>query len=638
MSSRTFPALPLLLALVVALAEPGNAQVDLSGRTDASIRNVISLVAHHQVRTLADGDYTPCTSLQQAQSAQTPVGITWSYPWGVTLYGVLRASEATHESDIENFALTHNLICGRYYAWEKSLNSTVTNQSGLSSWQNSTAIGGLMSMSTSSMDGYGAMGSQMMEGILRHSGGVPGTGQGAAGQSIANTISTRIKRLSDGTFARTTSFNGTLWADDLYMGCGFLVRWAGFTNDTSYLDDAARQVINFAGYLQDTNGLYFHGYFYSNYFQFSHTNSPVKWGRANGWAMVTTIEVLSALPANHPLRPQLLDILRRHIEGIKAVQAPDGMWRQILDDTNLWEETSCTGMFAYSIARAVNRGWIDPTNMAYAHKAFVALAQHVRSDGVVIGTCEGTNIGTNKDYYIARTQPDDDLHGRGPVMLAGAEILLSTIAPPPPALALAQSNGQTIVTWPVVLTNYTLDVSSNLANWNPFGGTIAVSNGWQTAVEPVAGTKFYRIRFNPPPAPAATNYEAESLARTFSDGTVAVTSDSAASGSAWVQFDPAVGVGSYIEFTIPNLPAGSYDVQFFYKKNSPRGQLSVSVDGTVVGGTIDELGSSSYASTDCGVTTLAAGGSHLVRLTITGKSASSSGYRISADKFAFVPQ
>ena len=115
-------------------------------------------------------------------------------------------------------------------------------------------------------------------------------------------------------------------------------------------------------------------------------------------------------------RPQVLDILRRHIEGIKLVQAPDGMWRQVLDDTTNssdWEETSCTGMFAYSIARAVNQGWIDPTNMAVAQKAFLGICQHVKTNGVIVGTCEGTDIGTTESYYLQRTHPDDDPHGPG---------------------------------------------------------------------------------------------------------------------------------------------------------------------------------------------------------------------------------
>ena len=99
------------------------------------------------------------------------------------------------------------------------------------------------------------------------------------------------------------------------------------------------------------------------------------------------------------------------------------MWRQVLDKPELWEETSCTAMFAYGIARAVNRGWIDAANMEVARKAFAGIAKQVTADGGVNGTCIGTNIGQDLDYYIKRQQPEDDLHGRGVVLLAGAEIL-----------------------------------------------------------------------------------------------------------------------------------------------------------------------------------------------------------------------
>jgi len=108
------------------------------------------------------------------------------------------------------------------------------------------------------------------------------------------------------------------------------------------------------------------------------------------------------------------------------LQAPSGMWRQVLDHPELWEETSCTAMFTYSIARAVNRGWIDPSNMAVARKGFAGICQHVTPKGIVKDTCQGTGIGTNLQFYVDRARPEDDMHGRGPVMLAGAEILLAT--------------------------------------------------------------------------------------------------------------------------------------------------------------------------------------------------------------------
>lgn len=173
----------------------------------------------------------------------------------------------------------------------------------------------------------------------------------------------------------------------------------------------------------------------------------------------------------------------------------------MLDDTanaSNWEETSCTGMFAYSIARAVNRGWIDPTNMAVAQRAFLAICQHVKTNGVIVGTCQGTDIGTTESYYLQRAHPDDDPHGIGPVLLSGSEILLSRVAPPPPALNTRPANGQAVISWPAALTNYSLEFSTNLSSWVALPNVAAVANGWQVVTDSVAASGFYRMRFHPP--------------------------------------------------------------------------------------------------------------------------------------------
>ena len=241
------------------------------------------------------------------------------------------------------------------------------------------------------------------------------------------------------------------------MSCPFLIRWYQYTGNTNFLDDAANQVIGMAGYLQDTNGLWYHGYYCTN-----HYVNGIKWGRANGWAMVTTAEVLSVMPTNHPARATLLDILRRHIAGVEAVQATDGMWHQVLDHPEVWEETSCTALFAYSIARAVNRGWIDPTNMAVARKAFSAIAQlQVSASGVVSNICPGTSLSNSIAYYTNKLQPaTDDRHGPGPVMLAGAEILLT------PKLGIAKAGNSAAISWNAGLSNFNLNATTNLADWS----------------------------------------------------------------------------------------------------------------------------------------------------------------------------
>jgi unsaturated rhamnogalacturonyl hydrolase len=76
----------------------------------------------------------------------------------------------------------------------------------------------------------------------------------------------------------------------------------------------------------------------------------------------------------------------------------------------------------------VNRGWIDPSHMAVARKAFAAVCRHIKPDGAVTDVCEGTGIFGDYNFYVNRRRPEDELHGRGPVMLAGAEILFNAEA------------------------------------------------------------------------------------------------------------------------------------------------------------------------------------------------------------------
>jgi hypothetical protein len=134
------------------------------------------------------------------------------------------------------------------------------------------------------------------------------------------------------------------------------------------------------------------------------------------------------------------------------------------------------------------------------------------------------------------------------------------------------------------------------------------------------------------------NMEAENLSATTS-GTPTITtqSDSAASGGV-VVFVNATGTGQWAEFTTPTTVAGTYQVKFQYKKNTARGQHTLTVDGTQVGGTIDEYSSTSgYTQVTLGNITLGAG-THKIRLTITGKNSSSSSYVLAPDLFTFVGQ
>jgi len=396
--------------LLINCAGPLPAQVI----TDAQIRDIVTKVANHQIVPIADGDYPAVTSYDDAVKAKPPQVVRWAYPWGVTLYGLLHSVDVTGSKPVTDFVCDENKIYANYYEWLASLQKSPAYTPEFQTFEGQTKIGLLMKLGT--LDSCGAMGAQMLQSMLDNPDRTTPAEKVVVAR-IADWIANKQMRLPDGTLCRKA---GQVWPDDLYMSCPFLIRWAKYTGDKKYLDDAASQVIHQAALEQDTDGLWFHGYSSEK-----KIHSPFKWGRGNGWATVTMVEILSDLPKDDPARPQILSIFKKQIDGLKAVQAPDGMWRQVLDKPQLWEETSCTAMFAYGIARAVNRGWLDPSYMKMARAAFSGISQNVTPDGVILNACTGTGIGQTLDFYIKRPRPVDEMHGRGPVLLAGSELLLS---------------------------------------------------------------------------------------------------------------------------------------------------------------------------------------------------------------------
>lgn len=383
---------------------------------NAEIRDVVARVAKHHIHPLVDGDYKAVASIDEAKAAKQPEGITWNYPWGVALYGMMRSTDVTGDKDAAKFVQEHDQICARYYQWLAGLEKQFGTEG--EDFARTTKIKGLVTLGN--LDSCGAMGNQFLEMVARNPGNVTQADQDVVAR-IADWILEKQLRLPDGTLARPPrpDLNGvSVWPDDLYMACPFIVRWSQYTGNAKLLDDAANQIIHQAELEQDADGLFFHGY---NATEKKH--SAIKWGRGNGWVTVATVEVLSALPKDHPSRAKLIAILKKQVDGLKAMQAPDGMWRQVLDHPELWEETSCTAMFTYGIARAVNRGWLAPSYMDMARKAFAGLTKNVTPEGVINETCEGTSIRQSLDYYVNRKRLSDDPHGWGPVMLAGTEIL-----------------------------------------------------------------------------------------------------------------------------------------------------------------------------------------------------------------------
>jgi hypothetical protein len=138
----------------------------------------------------------------------------------------------------------------------------------------------------------------------------------------------------------------------------------------------------------------------------------------------------------------------------------------------------------------------------------------------------------------------------------------------------------------------------------------------------------------PTPPTSSVSFEAEAVAVTNSGTGTTVQTDANASGGTWISLN-ATNTGSWMEFTSPSIPAGTYTLSMSYKTNNNRGQLSMKVDGTQVGGTLDQYQAlpSVYPTASFGMVTFGSTGTHKFRLTVTGKNSASSSYVLSADKF-----
>ncbi len=236
----------------------------------------------------------------------------------------------------------------------------------------------------------------------------------------ADYVSKKQFRLDDGTLARNRPFNNSLWGDDMYMGPVLLSQMGALTGDRAYFDDAAKNIVQMSERLfVPSTGLFTHAWNAE-----TGDNQPrYYWGRANGWNIMAMAELLSVMPDDHPQRAAVLKLYRAHAQGLATVQSGSGLWHQMLDRPDTYLETSCSAMYTFAIARGVNRGWLDP--QAYGPVVIAGwngLTTKISGDGHLSDVCPGTSYAGDYIYYYHRPAVDD-IHGYGPVLMAGSEVI-----------------------------------------------------------------------------------------------------------------------------------------------------------------------------------------------------------------------
>jgi rhamnogalacturonyl hydrolase YesR len=340
-----------------------------------------------------------------------------SYEWGVTYTGMLAAGAATGDQRYTDYVQKrHQLLSQLTRTYYPLVQADPKNSAApIKSFLNPHAL-----------DDAGALCHSFMKAKLAGSKVDYSQMIGICGDFVTK----KEYRLKDGMLARGgPDGNGgmkmrplpnTLWLDDMFMGVPTMAYLGKTTGERKYYDDAANQVTQFSKRMFNPKlGIYMHGYV-----EGLRDHPEFHWARANGWAVMSMVEVLEVLPKDHKGYKAVLEQLRAHIKGLASYQTREGFWHQLIDRSDTYQETSATAIYTYAIARAVNRGYVDAQMYGpMANLAWNAVASKVTADGRIEGICVGTGMAFDPAFYSFRPTSVKAAHGYGPTLLAGAEII-----------------------------------------------------------------------------------------------------------------------------------------------------------------------------------------------------------------------
>lgn len=328
-----------------------------------------------------------------------------SYEWGITYQALLAAAEVTGDAKYKDYVKTRfDFICEvapKFREQEKCQDGQMEQI-----------------LHPRALDDCGTMCTAMMKCAMAE--GKDNAQLSTIIENYFDFVENGQYRLPDRTFARHRPQRNTIWLDDMYMGIPTVAYRGVYTGETKYFDEAATMYKNFVQRMWvPEKGIYRHGYV-----EGLQDQPTYHWARANGWALLTTVELLDMLPEDHADRPFILEQLRKHVRGLASYQSSEGFWHQLLDRNDSYLETSATAIYCYSIAHAIRKGWLEGvTYGGVAQLAWHAISTKVTEEGKVDGTCVGTGMAFDPAFYYYRPVSAAAAHGYGPAIWAAAEMV-----------------------------------------------------------------------------------------------------------------------------------------------------------------------------------------------------------------------
>lgn len=407
----------LLLGMVTLCFAPLTAQTKMTAK-EAAMKiadRILSSTAYEFKNTKTGEVYKTVKNLPLSTDVKVASKYNaWHYTNGVTNIALLELADKTGDKKYNEYVLKNmNFVFndGNLDYFRKVYDKTL-KEGGWSAIRN---INWSMIFRGKRLDDNGPMGASLIELQMRY----PHKSFLNYINQTADHLNYAEPRLADGTIARIWPHENTIWADDSFMAISFLARMGTMTGDDKYFTDAANQILNYNKYLWcPEKGIYYHCYHTDN-----KEHGVAHWSRANGWIFMAQADLLSRMPKNHPLRDAVIKNFQQQASGVARFQGKNGLWHQLLDKEDSYEEITGTAMFVFGMARGVKQGWLHPDFIYVAEQGLKGMMKMITDNGDVTGICVGTGIMPSIAYYYSRPTQSNDPMGEGPVLRALIEMI-----------------------------------------------------------------------------------------------------------------------------------------------------------------------------------------------------------------------
>lgn len=250
-------------------------------------------------------------------------------------------------------------------------------------------------------------------------------------------------RTTEGGFWHKLKYTDQMWLDGIFMASPFLAQYGATFADSALINESAKQILLIASKTFDsTTGLYYHGWDESRKQKWANPDtgcSPNFWSRSIGWYGAAIVDVLDYLPNNTATRDSVLNIIRQLSKAlIKYQDAKTGTWYQVTNmgtRTGNYLESSATALFVYTLAKAINKGYIgnefiEPTQRAFEGMIKTFIRHESNGSYTITNCCAVAGLGGNAnkyrdgsfEYYISEPIIENDPKSVGSFILAAIEV------------------------------------------------------------------------------------------------------------------------------------------------------------------------------------------------------------------------